>query len=123
MENLNSRKKPHHHINVTKDMKEDLCIWLRFLNEPSVYCRPFIDYSNVLCARDIEWYTDASGRIGFGGIRNGTDFFFGEWPVQFLEKKPSIEFLELYAVTVSVVLWLKLYANQRIYLFIDNTSV
>ena len=100
--------KQHYHVNITKDMREDLMVWMKFLQEPSVYCRPFLDYSRVLCASDIQWYTDASGTIGFGGVRGGTDYFQGTWPTEFIEiEHPSIGYLELYAVTVSVVLWLR----------------
>ena len=60
--------KQHHHLNVKKEMKDDLKVWLRFLNNPEIYCRPFIDYSIVLQADDLDWYTDASGVIGSGDI-------------------------------------------------------
>ena len=36
---------------------------------------------------------------------------------------PSIEFLELYAVAVSILLWIKNFKNSRVALFCDNESV
>ena len=36
---------------------------------------------------------------------------------------PSINYLELYAVTVGIYLWITDYANQQICLFCDNMSV
>ena len=114
---------PHHHVNVTKALKDDLRMWNTFLNDPSVYCRPFIDFSLVLKADMLDWYTDASGVIGFGGYHL-SNWFQGRWSNQFLEtEKPSIQYQELYAVTVSVLLWGERYRNKRICLFCDNLSV
>ena len=36
--------------------------------------------------------------------------------------EPSIEYLELYAVTVAIMKWLKLFNNKRICLHCDNQS-
>ena len=79
-----------------------------------IYCRPFIDFSKVLTAQELFWYTDASGKIGYGGVRN-SDWFSQLWPAEFLQRyKPSIEYMELFAVCVAVLLWIKDYQNQRI---------
>ena len=40
-----------------------------------------------------------------------------------VENTPSIEYLELYALTVAVVLWLHRFKNRNIYLFCDNESI
>ena len=37
--------------------------------------------------------------------------------------KPSIEYLELYAVTAAVLTWIHQFKNRRIILFCDNQSV
>ena len=76
----------------------------------------------VLTAETLMWYTDSSGRIGFGGIREN-NWFRNSWSKEFLKTKPSIEFLESYAVAVSVLLWVKDYSNSRICIFCDNESV
>ena len=48
----------------------------------------------------------------------------GVWDDEFLdEMDPSIEYLELYALTVGVKLWLKFFRNSRLVLFCDNQSV
>ena len=60
--------KPHYHIRNTKEMKEDMKMWLDFLNHPSVYARPFLDFSSVITADEINMYSDASGKIGFGAF-------------------------------------------------------
>ena len=62
---VSPKMKAHHHLNITKEMRSDLTMWLEFLVTPNVYCRrrPFIDYSKVLSAIDLDWFTDASGKI------------------------------------------------------------
>ena len=112
----------HYHLNIKNQMKEDLRVWLKFLNNPTVYCRPFIDYSSVLQADDLDWYTDASGSVGMGGYHKNK-FFQLRWTEEFLDLNPSIQFKELLAVTTSIILWGKLYSNKRIRLFCDNDSV
>ena len=100
---FSSSMKPYHHIRVNGEMKGDLDVWLRFLKDPVIYCRPFIDFSTILSAEMLFWFTDASGKIGFGGIHDH-QWFKGLWPNKLLRQEPSIEFLELYAVSVSVLL-------------------
>ena len=120
---FSSAMKPHFHVNVNKEMKKDLQVWSFFLNDATAFCRPFIDFSRVLQAADLDWYTDSSGVIGMGGYCVSS-WFQQKWPEDFIkEKKPSIEFLELYAVTTSILLWGHRYRNSRIRLYCDNDSV
>ena len=51
---------PHHHIKITNEMRMDLKMWLEFLRHQSVFCRKFLDFSQVLTAHDIQFYMDAS---------------------------------------------------------------
>ena len=114
---------PHHHFRVDKDMKADLAMWRAFLLEPTVFCRPFMDFQNVLCAEDLDWYTDASGVVGVGGV-HFSNFFLARWDREFLRIcNPSIAYKELMAVIISVLNWAKLHQNKRICLFVDNDSV
>ena len=115
--------KPHHHIKINQEMRRDLETWLVFLKHPSIFNRPFLDFSKLLIASEINLYSDASGRIGFGAICDSF-WMYGYWPAEFLdEQKPSIEFLELFGVVVAVVQWIHKYKNKRIVLFCDNKSV
>ena len=121
---VNSRLRPHHHINLTRDMKEDLRMWLSFLEHPSAYCRPFSDFQETLTADQIMFYSDASKNpdLGFGIICEKL-FICQRWDREFMLKyDPSIQYLELYAVTVGVVTWMHRYPNRRIILFCDNQS-
>ena len=117
--------KPHHHLNVNSELKLDLKMWLIFLQHPNCYARPFFHYDEEVFSADINMYTDSAGRMGLGcgGLHN-EDWFVAQWEDQFLEEnKPSINYLELYAVVVAVVSWIHLYPNRKVTLFCDNMSV
>ena len=117
--------KQHHHVRVSGEMKQDLSIWKQFLETPISYSRPFVDFTATISAKEICWFMDAvkNADLGFGGIHN-RNWMIGSWDRQFMEEcNPTIEYLELYAVLVSVKLWLKDFQNQRIILFCDNQSV
>ena len=115
--------KPHHHLKINAEMREDLAMWLVFIKHPTMFCRPFLDFSKMLVADEIDLYTDASGKIGFGVIC-GSAWIAEQWPENFISKyKPSIEYLELFGVTVEVLAWIHLFKNKRIILFCDNQSV
>ena len=70
-------------------------------------------------------YSDASGSISKGfGAYCGSKWTCQQWnPIWFKETQPSIEYLELYAVTVAVKLWIKQFKNSTILLHCDNESV
>ena len=119
----NYNLKPRHHVGIKPETVMDLTLWLQFLNSQQFYNRPFTDFSKTLTARDIQFYTDSSGKIGCGGYC-GTAWFAAQWDKQFLrENNPSIEYLELYAVAVGVLNWLGNYPNSSICLYCDNRSV
>ena len=117
--------KPHHHIRMKPEIKKDLFMWKEFLTSPLVYARPFMDFENELSAEDILMFSDASKNAvpGFGGMCQNS-WVFGQWDSTFIvEHDPSIEYLELYAVTATVLNWLHRFTNKRITLFCDNQAV
>ena len=104
-------------------MKADLTMWLTFLQHPIVFSRPFLDFSTMPIADEIDLYSDASRRIGLGAICEGS-WMYQLWPRKFIERRnPSIEYLELFAVTAAVLAWIHRFKNSRIILFCDNESV
>ena len=115
--------KPNHHVPIDPEIELDLLMWLKFLDSSQSYSRNFADFSKISTAKDIQFYTDSSGAIGCGGYC-GKEWFSACWDQTFLsEEKPSIEYLELFAVTVGILNWIKLFTGQHIYLFCDNESV
>ena len=116
---------PHHHIKIDYAMREDLLMWLKFLNHLTCYSRPFKDFEKCWHATEIVMYPDASRnpQLGFGGICNHS-WMYGKWNADFiLEAEPSISYLELFAVVAMVINWLERFKNKRIILFCDNQSV
>ena len=73
----------------------------------------------------MDWFTDSVKVVGKGfGGHHEMEWFHGIWEPEFLKEcGPSIEFLERYAVAISVMLWTKYHKNTRIVLFCDNESV
>ena len=119
----NDKLKPHHHIRIKAEMREDLMMWLTFLEHPSAYSRPFLDFSKDIIADEIFMYSDASGKLGMGALCQN-DWMYIMWSKTFLVKeKPSIEYLELYGVVAGVLAWIHRFRNRRIILFCDNKSV
>ena len=119
-------KKQYHHVNVDQEMKQDTKMWLTFLNkDPLGVCRPFVDLSRALIADEIEFFSDASGAVhnGIGCLfKDAWSFAFWEEHV-ILQKQPSTEYLELYAVMIAIFLWAKDLANRRVIIFCDNMSI
>ena len=121
----NGMKNRNLHVTLKADMRMDLRMWLQFLNNPLIYARPFIDFDTYLSASEINLFTDTSANpdLGCGGFNNH-EWFSMIWDRQFIiNNNPSIGYLELYAVTVAVILWIYKYRNKRVVLFCDNMSV
>ena len=118
--------KQHHHININGEFKEDCRMWIEFLetsdDNRQQLCRPFLDLHMFETSRELDFSSDASGKIGFGCYFNG-NWTFGFWNKRFLEFKPSIEYLELFALCVAVFTWTDKIKNMRIIIFCDNQSV
>ena len=102
--------KLHHHIRLNQEFKLNCEVWLSFLTNPDlsrVVNRPILDVSQHCTSNQISFYSDASRavRLGFGCILN-KQWLFGQWPEGFInQEEPSIEFLELFALTVGVLTW------------------
>ena len=116
--------KPYHHIRITEENRLDLLVWREILAKPDSYYRPFMETMSV-CAEELDMYSDASGNYSLGfGAYCGPEWTFGQWNLEFCQTvKPSIEYLELFAVLVGVLNWIKLFKNKRIILFCDNEAV
>ena len=118
-------KKANHHIYLKRYIKEDLLLWLHFLDHPQAYSRPFLDFTSLLTAQDITFYTDASLNKNFGaGGYCGRNWFVLRWNPKFITQcRPSISYLELYALTVGILLYTDQFKNKRLMLHCDNMAV
>ena len=120
--------KQYHHVNLDGEFKKDCEIWVKFLdaNIGSVVNRPMVDVLGPeRNFNDIRFYTDTSGarHLGFGCVME-TSWFNGSWEPGFIDDcKPSIEYLELYALCVGILTWEHRLTNTRITVFCDNIAV
>ena len=121
----NPEMKAHHHIAVDRDLKNDLKVWKSFLTHPNLFSRNFLELKPLENSTEVSLYSDASANpeLGCGGISD-SNWFILQWKAKFIRKhKPSINYLELYAVTIGIFNWIHKYKNKRIILFCDNMSV
>ena len=117
--------KRNHHLKITAEIRADMLMWVSFLKSPAAYCRPFFDFDDSVKSEYVEFATDASANpnLGAGGHCN-QNWFLLQWDPTFIKKyRPSINFLELYAVTIGIFNWIHLFKNRRIIIFCDNTSM
>ena len=118
--------KPYHHVSVDAEMKQDTKMWLNFLvKDPTSVRKSFVDLSKVLLAVEISFFSDASASENKGlGCLFEHRWCFALWERSFIKQyKPSIGYLELYAVTVAIHLWAKHLSDRRVVIFCDNLSI
>ena len=110
-------RQPHHHIRLCKGSKQDLLLWIRFLDEFNG--KSFFLEDSWETSHTLELYTDA-GSIGFGAVF-GKHWFGGEWPVTW--KSYNIAVLELFPIVLALHIWGHLMADKCIIFFTDNAAV
>ena len=114
--------KDHHHVRIDKEFKEDCKVWTKFLEQDtrgSNLCQPFLDINKFEMSDTLNFYSDASGKIGFGAIFND-HWMFGHWNEQFLKDKPSIGYQELFGLCAVLLTWGNEIRNTQIVVFCDN---
>ena len=124
--------KQHHHVRLDAEFKKDCETWMEFLSRKPlslVVCRPMVDIilGIIPMSRDIVFYLDASAakNLGFGCLLK-SQWIQAFWEPGFIqEKSPSIEYLELFAMTAGLFMWQDNpeLNNCRITLFCDNQAV
>ena len=121
--------KQYHHVKVDQELRCDCMIWKMFLTDENnmALCRPFVDISERTTSKILKFYTDSSASEVKGfGCRFGNRWTRGVWGVEFIRKyRPSIAYLELYALCVGIFTWENHHSlkNARIKIFYDNKSV
>ena len=119
-----NKLKPHYHVNLGKEFKTDCKVWMEFLSssDENVLCRPFLDLEMFKTLQELNFYTDALGKIGYGCFFNGS-WTCGHWSSKLLAMEPSIEFLELFALCVAIITWENRRKDMRTIIFCDNQAV
>ena len=122
------RLKQHHHVRLDKEFKSDCMVCLNFLTDKNlkrIVCRPMINLNVFTTSKQINFYSDASAanELGYGCVFQNY-WLYGKWESNFIrDYKPSIEFLELYALCAGVLTWEKLLTDCQIIIFCDNQAV
>ena len=62
--------KPHYHLRITSEMHRDLLMWQEFLRHPSVFARPFMDFSLNPSSRRNQHVLGCSKKLLFRFWRN-----------------------------------------------------
>lgn len=108
-----SVKKLHYYV--TQASKEDIGMWLHFLqqwNGVSAFYE-----SKLTSNADMELFRDASSTIGFGGYYKGK-WFAEEWPKELKSQNqpPFMASLELYPIVVAAILWEQVEKKENYFL-------
>ena len=119
--------KPYHHFRIDTEMRFDCEVWKVFLENyrELAVCRPMVDLGQFTMATQLRFFSDASANetLDFGGVFNN-HWLFAQWEPGFIKSKnQSIEYLELFGLTVALITWGHLIKNQWIQVFCDNTAV
>ena len=121
----------HHHVRLDGEFKLYCKVWLEFLDNTNLYDivnRKMVDLiepENGITKR-IYFTYDASvaPHLGYGCIMNNR-WMYGQWKENFIQtKKPSIEYLELFALTAGVMTWSQKHLkNCKLVVWCDNKAV
>ena len=109
---------PPHLIRLTKEVKEDLEVWLSFLAEFNG--RSFFIEDAWQNSSKLSLYTDASGALGIATIF-GSRWCYGKWPPAWACR--NIAILEFYPIVLSLYLWGHEMSNQCVLFFTDNEAL
>ena len=118
--------KQHHHVSLDKSFRQDCEVWVNFLSlaDKTNLCRPFMDIDAFATSTQLDFYTDASKSDvkGFGCVYQDA-FTWGVWGGFVKKYDPSIEFLELYALCMGLLMWSDELRDMRVVIFCDNQAV
>lgn len=110
-------KAPFHHANVSKGVKDDLQVWLRFLENYNG--RSFFISRTVLTSTELHLFTDAC-KFGYAGIFQNS-YFYGHFPSWW--QSQNITLLELYPIVLAIEVWCTSFTNRRVILHTDNKAL
>ncbi len=119
---LGRSSNPKYRVRLTNGIKEDLRVWLNFLqnfNGISVF-----HHAEWLSGEQLDLYTDASGTNGFGAYFKGR-WTYGKWPESWerAQLTRDMTLLEFFPIVVSLRLWGHNLRNKQVMFFCDNQAV
>lgn len=117
-------RKPHHFIRITRPIKEDLTIWVKFLESFNGVC--FFKDSEWSCNSSLQLFTDSAGgeNLGCGAYFQG-HWVFLQWPIEWSSSDimKNMTFLELVPIILAIYIWGHELQNKKILFWTDNNSL
>ena len=123
--------KKHHHVRLDAEFKLDCEVWLSFLTDKNIYnavSRNMVDLLPKLDGNiepSIQFTSDASAlpQLGYGCMFDNK-WMYGKWDEKFItDQEPSIEYLELFALTAGVLTWSNYMTDCTMTVHCDNVAV
>jgi len=116
--------KKDHYIRVSVSMKEDIMVWLNFLDLFNGSCK--FGRNIWVSNHQLNLYTDSSGssHLGCGVYFKGSWAFF-PWPIVWQEKEVmrDMTFLELVPILLAIYLYKTSFVDKQIMFYTDNNSL
>ena len=103
---------------VTKEIREDLDVWKRFLGNFNGY-NMFMP-EKWLSQKTVSLYTDSAKTKGFGAMM-GKEWMYGEWEER--EKEMDITVLEFYPIVLALKVWGQKLGHLNINIHTDNYAL
>ena len=121
---MSRAKKPYHFIKLNTETKEDMRMWLYFLQ--SFNGKTYFPQSSWSDSDVLELFTDSAGSadLGCGAYFSGQWAYF-PWPKSWEEEGilKDMTFLEFVPVVLAIAIWGDRFQNQKIIFNIDNLSL
>lgn len=111
-------QRPHHRIRLTKQTKQDMLVWLHFLDNYNG--RTFFINEKWEANPTLELFTDAAGSKGYGAIF-GNHWLCGEWPDDW--KSLNIAFLEFFPIVIALHVWGTHMTDRCVMFTTDNAAL
>jgi hypothetical protein len=113
--------KLHHHLDITADARKDITWWMVFLQQWNGRSLMIAQHTSTNHA--LQLFTDASD-IGYG-ILFKTHWVAQQWPAHIANDLQvyNIDFRELFAIYVAVVMFATDFAGEKIVFFTDNMPI
>ena len=123
--------KKHHHVRLDAEFKLDCEVWLSFLTDKNIYNAVSRNMEDLLPKLDgniepsIRFTSDASAlpQLGYGCMFDNK-WMYGKWDEKFItDQEPSIEYLELFALTAGVLTWSNYMTDCTMTVHCENVAV
>ena len=117
-------KKPGHMLRVTKEIREDLLVWLQFLQLFNGVT--YIPEQRWFTNESLGLFTDAAGAADLGAACYlAGHWCFFPWPASWACSAVlrDMSFLEMVPVLLAIWVWSGLLQNKKVKFFIDNEAL